>query len=93
MTSFMSFILIKLKHRGGVSSDGVTGDGAGLLIDIPHSYFKKVCNFNLPEERNYAVGMLFIPKNQTDFFRDIFSKEIKKQLKTNLPVISEALNF
>ena len=72
-------ILIKLKHRGGVSSDGVTGDGAGLLIDIPHSYFKKVCNFNLPEERNYAVGMLFIPKNQTDFFRDIFSKEIKKQ--------------
>ena len=39
-------ILIKLKHRGGVSSDGVTGDGAGLLIDIPHSYFKKVCEFD-----------------------------------------------
>ena len=72
-------ILIKLKHRGGVSSDGVTGDGAGLLIDIPHTYFKKVCDFKLPEERKYAVGMLFIPKNQTGFFRDIFSSEIKKQ--------------
>ena len=72
-------ILIKLKHRGGVSSDGVTGDGAGLLIDIPHSYFKKVCEFDIPEERNYAVGMLFFPKNQTSFFRDIFSSEIKKQ--------------
>ena len=29
-------ILVKLEHRGGVSSDGKTGDGAGLLIDIPH---------------------------------------------------------
>ena len=72
-------ILIKLKHRGGVSSDGVTGDGAGLLIDIPHIYFKKVCDFKLPEERKYAVGMLFIPKNQTAYFRNIFSKEIEKQ--------------
>ena len=72
-------ILIKLKHRGGVSSDGVTGDGAGLLIDIPHSYFKNVCDFNLPKERNYAVGMLFIPKTQTSYFRDVFSEEINKQ--------------
>jgi len=89
-------ILIKLKHRGGVSSDGVTGDGAGLLIDIPHSYFKKVCEFDIPKERNYAVGMLFIPKNQTDFFRDIFSSEVKKQgLEIigwrNVPVISSFL--
>ena len=34
-------ILVKLEHRGGVSSDGKTGDGAGLLIDIPHEYFQR----------------------------------------------------
>ena len=35
-------ILIKLEHRGAVSSDGRTGDGAGILFDIPHDFFKKV---------------------------------------------------
>ena len=38
-------ILIKLEHRGAVSADGKTGDGAGILIDIPHKFFKKVCDF------------------------------------------------
>lgn len=32
-------ILIKLEHRGAVSSDGRTGDGAGILFDIPHTFF------------------------------------------------------
>ena len=44
-------ILVKLEHRGGVSSDGKTGDGAGLLIDIPHKYFIRVCDFDIPAER------------------------------------------
>ena len=42
-------ILVKLEHRGAVSSDGVTGDGAGILIDIPHKFFKIFCEFDLPE--------------------------------------------
>ena len=42
-------ILIKLEHRGAVSSDGRTGDGAGILFDIPHTFFKKVCDFEIPE--------------------------------------------
>jgi glutamate synthase (ferredoxin) len=41
-------ILIKLEHRGAVSSDGRTGDGAGILIDIPHEFFSRVCDFELP---------------------------------------------
>jgi len=57
-------ILIKLEHRGAVSSDGRTGDGAGILFDIPHDFFKKVCNFELPDSREYAVGMLFLPKKK-----------------------------
>ena len=74
-------ILVKLEHRGGVSADGKTGDGAGLLIDIPHDYFKRVCDFTLPNQREYAVGMVFLPKiaNQYDFCKTTFENEIKEQ--------------
>jgi len=74
-------ILVKLEHRGGVSADGRTGDGAGLLIDIPHDYFKRVCDFNIPDQREYAVGMVFLPKveNQYKYCKDIFEKEVNEQ--------------
>lgn len=74
-------ILVKLEHRGGVSADGRTGDGAGLLIDIPHDYFKRVCDFEIPEQRAYAVGMVFLPKveNQYKYCKNIFEQEIKAQ--------------
>ena len=38
-------ILCVLEHRGAVSSDGITGDGAGILIEIPHDFFVKNCDF------------------------------------------------
>ena len=41
-----------LYHRGAVDADGKTGDGAGILIEIPHSFFAKKCNFSLPEPNN-----------------------------------------
>lgn len=74
-------ILIRLEHRGAVSADGKTGDGAGILIDIPHDYFKQVCDFELPESKQYAVGMLFLPKsrNQSKLCIDIFENNIKRQ--------------
>ncbi|MDD7913410.1 glutamate synthase large subunit [Polaribacter ponticola] len=74
-------ILVKLEHRGGVSADGKTGDGAGLLIDIPHDYFTRVCNFSIPKQREYAVGMVFLPKvsNQYNFCKTTFEKEVKEQ--------------
>ena len=74
-------ILVKLEHRGGVSADGKTGDGAGLLIDIPHTYFKRVCDFDIPAQREYAVGMVFLPKNENQYkyCKDTFEKEIKAQ--------------
>lgn len=74
-------ILVKLEHRGGVSADGKTGDGAGLLIDIPHDYFKRVCDFSIPNSREYAVAMVFLPKisNQFDFCKTTFEKEINAQ--------------
>ncbi|WP_341221473.1 glutamate synthase large subunit [Polaribacter atrinae] len=74
-------ILVKLEHRGGVSADGKTGDGAGILIDIPHDYFKRVCDFPIPKQREYAVGMVFLPKvsNQYNFCKTTFENEIKEQ--------------
>ena len=74
-------ILVKLEHRGGISADGKTGDGAGLLIDIPHEYFVRVCDFTLPKQRNYAVGMVFLPKNsnQYQFCKTTFEQEIEEQ--------------
>ena len=74
-------ILVKLEHRGAVSSDGRTGDGAGILIDIPHDFFKRVCNFDLPAPKQYAVGMVFLPRssNQSNFCIAAFEDEIKKQ--------------
>ena len=74
-------ILTCLEHRGAVSSDGKTGDGAGILIEIPHNYFVKECNFKLPKPYDYAVGMVFLPQkiNQLNYCIDVFEKEIQKQ--------------
>ena len=71
-------ILEKLEHRGAVSADGKTGDGAGILIDIPHDFFVKNCNFELPAEGNYAVSNVFLPQkeNQRHFCIKIFEEEI-----------------
>ena len=79
-------ILIKLEHRGAVSSDGRTGDGAGILFDIPHTFFKKVTDFELPEPKEYGVGMLFLPKskNQEEFCKTTFETAIKDQKLTVL---------
>lgn len=74
-------ILEKLEHRGAVSSDGKTGDGAGILIDIPHDFFTEVCDFELTRPGNYAVGNIFLPQkqNQREFCISIFEKNIAKQ--------------
>ncbi len=74
-------ILDRLEHRGAVSADGKTGDGAGILIDIPHDFFQSVCSFELPEPGQYAVSNVFFPRkdNQRDFCASVFEENIKKQ--------------
>ena len=74
-------ILVKLEHRGAVSSDGKTGDGAGILIEIPHTFLCSEVNFELPDKNQYAVGMVFLPqkKNQREFCIKSFETEIKKR--------------
>ena len=57
-------ILINLTHRGACGCDPLTGDGAGILIQIPHEFFARECaalGFSLPEAGAYGVGMMFLP--------------------------------
>ncbi|MGB5498365.1 MAG: glutamate synthase large subunit, partial [Maribacter sp.] len=74
-------ILDKLEHRGAVSADGKTGDGAGILIDIPHDFFKDVCDFDLPKAGEYAVSNVFLPQkeNQREYCISEFEKNIENQ--------------
>jgi glutamate synthase domain-containing protein 2/glutamate synthase domain-containing protein 1/glutamate synthase domain-containing protein 3 len=57
-------VLINLTHRGACGCDPETGDGAGVLIQIPHKFFTRECaqlGFQLPAPGAYAVGMTFLP--------------------------------
>jgi glutamate synthase domain-containing protein 1 len=57
-------ILINLTHRGACGCDPETGDGAGVLIQIPHEFFMRECaklGFGLPDPGQYGVGMMFLP--------------------------------
>jgi glutamate synthase (NADPH) large chain len=54
-------VLRNLDHRGAKGSDPDTGDGAGILTQMPDEMFRAVCGFGLPEPGHYAAGMVFLP--------------------------------
>ena len=59
-------VLMNLEHRGACGSETNTGDGAGILLQIPHGFFARECerrNFKLPRAGAYGVGMVFLPKD------------------------------
>ena len=58
-------VLINLGHRGAAGADPRTGDGAGILIQMPHEFFTHECSrlgIDLPHRGEYAVGMTFLPQ-------------------------------
>ncbi len=57
-------ILQRLTHRGAVGADPRAGDGAGILIQVPDAFLRAVVRFPLPLEGDYAVGMLFLPRDE-----------------------------
>ena len=66
-----------LTHRGAVGADGKTGDGAGILIQIPHKFFKKEIDrlgFEISSIENLGVGVLFLKNNDTSKVEDIAKK-------------------
>ncbi len=60
-------ILENLTHRGAAGADPRDGDGAGMLVQIPHDFFEEVCaplDIELPGPGHYAVGQIFMPSNE-----------------------------
>lgn len=77
-------VLENLSHRGASGADENTGDGAGILIQIPHDFFKRECDvlgFDLPEKGSYGVGVVFAHKYgdfrkiQMEMFEKIVQEE------------------
>lgn len=77
-------VLVNLTHRGAVGSDPDSGDGAGILIQIPHEFLKKemaALDFTLPDEGDYGVGMVFLPQepNARYFCEGVFEKYLASE--------------
>lgn len=75
-------ILLNLQHRGACGCDQETGDGAGILIQLPHKFFSEACSqlgLTLPESGSYGVAFAFLPKDATE--RTACEKAIEKLSK------------
>ncbi len=58
--------LLRLEHRGARGAEVNTGDGAGILLQVPDAFFRAVAGFDLPAEGAYAVGTAFLPPADPD---------------------------
>src|SRR3954468_23408686 len=68
-------LLVNLEHRGASGAESNSGDGAGIITQMPHAFFLKKCSelgIALPQPGEYGVGQLFLPKEEDA------RKEIKK---------------
>src|SRR2546430_10387332 len=75
-------ILCNLEHRGAVGADPRAGDGAGILVQIPHAFFARkaaALGFKLPAPGQYAIGALFMPKETA--WRKVIQSIIAEQIK------------
>ncbi len=77
-------IVENLEHRAGKDAEGKTGDGVGILTQIPHKFFKKVTKslgMEIGEEREYGVGMFFFPQDelQKNQAKKMFEIIVKKE--------------
>ncbi len=77
-------VLQNLYHRGACGCEANTGDGAGILMQIPHAFFKRVCaeiGIHLPSPEEYGIGMVFLPPDPYDrrecekYLEDIIKEE------------------
>ena len=94
-------IVEHLEHRAGKDAEGETGDGVGILLQISHKFFKKVCKkegFDIDGEREYGIAQLFFPQHEIrraqakKMFEIILEKEDLKLLGwRTVPVFPEVL--
>lgn len=77
-------MLCRQEHRGGQVEE--SGDGAGIMLGIPHRFFAKMTDFDLPQAGEYAVGMIFLPTDaaQRSYCKQQFESIIRKEGQTFL---------
>src|SRR5262245_50962774 len=81
-------ILVNLDHRGACGCEANTGDGAGILLQMPHEFFQSVCpaaGISLPAAKQYAAGLVYLPPDANE--RQACEKEAEKI------VLIEGLSF
>ncbi len=77
-------VLVNLGHRGACGADPDTGDGAGILVQMPHEFFVKECaklGISLPPPGDYGVGMVFLPQDAAQRRRceEIFEEIVREE--------------
>ncbi len=82
-------MLERMSHRGACGCEPNTGDGAGILIQIPHEFFNSECrklNIHLPAYGQYGVGLVFFPRDAKvrEECRTVLNRQIKKMKMTLL---------
>jgi glutamate synthase domain-containing protein 1 len=94
-------VLNNMSHRGALGSEPDTGDGAGVLTQIPDKFFREACeklHIHLPAPGDYAVGMLFLPQDEKErsfcesFLLQIIDEEGQRFLGwRDVPVVADEL--
>jgi len=77
-------VLRRLAHRGATGADPKTGDGAGILIQMPHEFLLTACEkvkIALPEPGDYGTGLVFLPQDDKEraFCKKTFEKIVKEE--------------
>ena len=74
-------VLINLEHRGACGCEANTGDGAGILMQTPDAFFRKVLPFTLPADGSYGAGLVFLPRDERDrdAIRDVIGRIIVEE--------------
>ncbi|HKJ77925.1 MAG TPA: hypothetical protein VKA10_00265, partial [Prolixibacteraceae bacterium] len=74
-------VLRNMDHRGATSADNSTGDGAGLLMQVPHEYIADVLKLNVGPKGKYGTGLVFLPKEESEAEKclEILTKNINQE--------------
>ena len=87
--------LRNLEHRGASGAEVDSGDGAGILIQIPDKFYRSVVNFDLPKASEYATGIFFVKPGETSYQESIEKIAKEEGLKVlgwrDVPINSKAL--
>ena len=73
-------VLENMRHRGAEGADNKTGDGAGILVQIPHEFIL-LNGIPVPEKGRYGVGMVFLPRDGADqqLFMQLVTEVVEEQ--------------